>query len=74
MIVNSVHFDLNYSSDQAKLYSKLETISDMLDEAAAADPLGLNIGGRLEELKKATPEEVYTGKEYTMVHPILRAI
>ena len=74
LIVNSVHFDLNYSSDQAKLYSKLESISDMLDEAAAADPLGLDIEGRLEQLKKATPEEVYTGKEYTMVHPILKAI
>ena len=74
LIVNSVHFDLNYSSDQAKLYSKLESISDMLDEAAAADPLGLDIEGRLEQLKKATSEEVYTGKEYTMVHPILKAI
>ena len=74
LIVNSIHFDLNYSSDQAKLYSKLESISNMLDDAAAADPLGLDIEGRLEQLKKATPEEVYTGTEYTMVHPILKAI
>ena len=70
MIVNSVHFDLNYSSNQAKLFSKLETISDMLDEAAATDPLGLN----LRKVGRRHLKKVYTGKEYTMVHPIMGGI
>lgn len=73
LIVNSVHFDLNYSSDQAKLYAKLETISDMLDEVSASDSHNLDIDGRLEELKKSSPEEVYTGTEYSKVHPVLKA-
>lgn len=74
LIVNSVHFDLNYSSDQSKLYAKLGTISDMLDEVAASDANDLDIEGRLEQLRKAAPEEVYTGSEYTKVHPVLKAV
>lgn len=64
LLMRAMQYDINFSADQARVFSSLNETVEMLEELGAAREVDPD--GRIRTLKDSKPEEIYTGGRHVV--------